>query len=195
MFAVSRTALREALQILSSRGLISIKKGSGIYVEDYCPTNVIKPMRLYLELNLDKAYLKYIIEVRKLLEPQIVRLAAIRRTDGDIAKMHKILDNLNKCPSNDFKKEGMLDRDFHLVLARASGNPMVPMILDPIFQLMPKIKLLIYCKITEAKISAEEYHLKIFNSIKDKNPEEAARAMEEHLQIAEEHASILEDEL
>ena len=84
MFGVSRTALREALQMLCSRGLIHVKKGSGIYVQDYSPANVVRPMQMYLELNFDRNFLKHIITVRKILEPQIAGLAAINRTQSDI---------------------------------------------------------------------------------------------------------------
>ncbi|KAA3616913.1 MAG: FadR family transcriptional regulator [Calditrichaeota bacterium] len=195
MFDVSRTALREAIKMLSSRGLITVKKGSGIFVEDYSATNVTKPMQLFLELNLDKEYLKHIIEVRKLLEPQIVRLAAVKKNDRDIAEMEKILQDLNDCPKDNFEKEGMLDRNFHLALAKAAGNPMVPMILEPIFQLMPKIKMLIYSKVENAKKAAELYHEKIFVCIKKGDADGAAQAMKEHLRIAEQHSTEIEEEL
>ena len=86
MFGVSRTALREALQMLGAKGLISVKKGSGIYIEDYSPQNVIQPMRLYLELNFDKSYILQLIEVRKIIEPQICKMAARNRSEEDIRK-------------------------------------------------------------------------------------------------------------
>ncbi|RMD92070.1 MAG: FadR family transcriptional regulator, partial [Calditrichaeota bacterium] len=40
MFGVSRTALREALQMLSARGLLYIKKGSGVFVNDFSARHV-----------------------------------------------------------------------------------------------------------------------------------------------------------
>ena len=54
MFGVSRTALREALQMLSARELISIKKGSGIYVNELSTRMATKSMRFFLEMNFIK---------------------------------------------------------------------------------------------------------------------------------------------
>ncbi len=48
MFGVSRTALREGLQMLSIQGLITIRKGSGIYVNEYNLSHAIKPISRYL---------------------------------------------------------------------------------------------------------------------------------------------------
>ena len=193
MFGVSRTALREALQMLSSRGLIYIKKGSGAYVKNYSSYNVTRPMEIYLELNFDRNYLKHIIEVRKMLEPQIVRFAALNRTDDDIEKLRKNIAELENCSQDDFKNEGRIDRDFHLLIARASGNPMIPMIVEPIFQLMPKIKYLIYAEIEHAKHTAMEYHSLIFDNILKQDAEGAFLAMRDHLEIAEEHSKYISE--
>jgi len=195
MFAVSRTALREALQMLSARGLIHVRKGSGIYIEDYHPDHVIKPMRLYLELNLNKDYLGHIINVRKMIEPPIARLAALNRTENDIIKFEKNLDELRKCADDDFKKEGLLDRDFHLLIANSSGNPMIPLMVEPIFQIMPRVKMLIYAEVDTAKKAALVYHSKIFEKIKNQDEQGAYDEMTEHIKIAEKHTKILSMEL
>jgi GntR family transcriptional repressor for pyruvate dehydrogenase complex len=195
MFGVSRTALREALQMLSSRGLIYVKKGSGIYVEDYSASNVIRPMNIYLQLNLDRNYLKYIIEVRKMLEPQIARLAARNRVEKDVLALKNNLDELDQCKNSDYKKEGNLDRDFHMLIARASGNPMIPLIVDPIFQLMPKIKLLVYAEVEKAKSAALDYHALLYDKIKDQDEQGAYDIMVEHLKIAEEHSAMIAEKL
>lgn len=195
MFAVSRTALREALQMLSARGLINVRKGSGTYIEDYHPDHVIKPMHLYLQLNLDKNYLGHIVNVRKMIEPSIAKLAAKNRTEIDINKFEKNLADLAKCADDDFKKEGLLDRDFHMLIANARGNPMIPMMVEPIFQIMPRIKMLIYAEVDVAKKAALTYHTKIFEMIKIQDEQGAYDEMTKHIKIAEEHTKILSKEL
>jgi GntR family transcriptional repressor for pyruvate dehydrogenase complex len=195
MFAVSRTALREALQMLSARGLINVRKGSGIYIEDYDPKHVIRPMRIYLELNLDKEYLFHIINVRKIIEPPIVRLAVKNRTEEDIKKFEKNLDDQRNCANDDFKREGLLDRDFHLIIANASGNPMIPIMVEPIFQIMPRVKMMVYSEVKVAKKSALTYHSKIFELIKNQDEQGAYDAMCEHIRLAEEHIKIISAEL
>jgi len=188
MFGVSRTALREALNRLRAKGLIRVKRGSGIYIEDYSPQNIIKPMRLYLELNFDKNYILHIIEVRKFLEPQIAKLAARHRTDEDIAALRRNLEKFKALPTGNFQREGELDGEFHLIIAKASRNPIIPIIVDPIFQIMPKIRILVYAEIEVAKSAAMEYHQKIFDSIVNQDAQKAYEYMTEHLKVAEEHS-------
>lgn len=195
MFGVSRTALREALQMLSSRGLIEVKKGSGIYVEDYSASNAMRPMQMYLELNFDRNYLKHIIQVRKMLEPHIAGMAALYRTEADIAALQKNQQDLIKCPKTDHKQEGELDRDFHVILAKATQNPMVPMIVEPIFQVMPRIKLLVYKLVKKAKEAALDYHAHIAEAVIRQDSQKAVQLMKEHLEIAEEHAMLVAKEL
>ncbi|HQC61459.1 MAG TPA: FadR/GntR family transcriptional regulator [Candidatus Marinimicrobia bacterium] len=187
MFGVSRTSLREALQKLSARGLLRIRKGSGIYVTDYQAENVIKPMSLFLELNLDKDYLMSVMEIRKILEPQIASLAATRRTARDLTKLRKNCNDLKKCDSTDYLKQGQIDKDFHLNIAIASKNQLVPIIVEPMFRLMPKIRSLVYQQIDSAKSSAITYHDLILEKIQVKDSQGAFEAMTTHLQIAEEH--------
>ena len=195
MFGVSRTALREALHMLSSRGLIYVKKGSGIYVEDYDAFNAIRPMQIYLELNFDRNYLKYIVQVRKMLEPKIAGLAAHNRTELDIVALRKNQADLEKCSTTDYKAEGELDRNFHLILANATQNPMVPMIVEPIFQVMPRIKLLVYKIVSKAKEAALDYHALIAKAVIEQDAVKAEQLMKKHLQIAEEHAMMVAEKL
>jgi GntR family transcriptional repressor for pyruvate dehydrogenase complex len=164
MFGVSRTALREALQMLSARGLVTIRKGSGIYVNNYSSTHVIKPMSLFLELNLDRDYIVHVMEVRNMFEPTIARLAAVNRTEKDVQKLEKSLEELKQSPSNNYYKQGQIDRDFHLIIAEACKNPIIPVIVTPIFKLMPKIRSLVYANIDTAKSEAVDYHIKIVDA-------------------------------
>jgi len=188
MFGVSRTALREALQMLSARGLITIRKGSGMYVNNYSSAHVIKPMSLFLELNLSHNYILHVMEVRKMIEPTIARLAAINRTDDDMKELDKSLDQLNRCPKNNYFKQGQIDRDFHLAIANACKNEIIPVIVTPIFKLMPKIRSLVYANVNTAKSEAVDYHTKIIDKIRAKDEDGAHQMMVEHLEVAERHS-------
>jgi len=191
MFAVSRTALREALRMLSGRGLITIRKGSGIYVNDYSAINAIKPMSLFLELNFDKDLISHVIRVRQMLEPQLARLAALNRTEQDLKSLDHNLAKFIACREDDHRKEGELDSEFHLLLAKASGNPIVPVMVEPIFQLMPKIRALVYAHVDHAKSAALEYHQKLIEAIRIGDADGAEAAMIAHLGLAEEHSKMV----
>ncbi|HDP67475.1 MAG TPA: FadR family transcriptional regulator [Candidatus Marinimicrobia bacterium] len=188
MFGVSRTALREALQMLSARGLISIRKGSGIYVNDYSSAHVIEPMNLFLELKLDRDYILYVVEVRKMFEPTIAQLAALNRSEDDLRKLSVNLQKLQQSPPDDCVKQGQIDRDFHLIIANACRNPIIPLIVTPIFQLMPRIRSIVYANVKTAQREAVDYHQRILMKIRDRDPEGAYQAMIAHLQRAERHS-------
>jgi len=84
MFGVSRTALREALQMLNIQGLVTIRKGSGIYVCEYGPSNVLKVMSCYLEMNLNSDLTTQVEQVSMMFESQIASMAARNRDEEDL---------------------------------------------------------------------------------------------------------------
>ena len=53
-FGVSRTVVREALQNLSAKNLITVKKGTGTFVKDFSSTHAVEHMSRFLELKLDE---------------------------------------------------------------------------------------------------------------------------------------------
>ncbi len=191
MFGVSRTALREALQMLSARGLISIRKGSGIFVNNFSSKDVSKSFSLYLELNFDKNTIQQVVQARQIIEPPIARLAALNRTEEDLRKIELNMMQLLECQTSDTELEGKIDRDFHMLISKASHNSVLAIMLDPLFRLMPKIKEMVYEKIEDAKGSAVEYHKHIYSKIKEQDGEGAFLAMQKHLAIAEEHSQRL----
>lgn len=195
IFDVSRTAVREAIQKLSARGLIEVKKGSGIYVKEYAEKYVTDAMELYLELNLNKEYLMNVMEIRKLFEPQLARMAAENRTEEDIEKISKTIEELDACDVKDFKKEGELDKKFHSQIADSCGNPLIMTMFKPIFTLMPKIRSLVYKDNKHIKSKAQKYHNEIFAMIKNQDKQKAFEKMQNHLKIAEQDSQKLFSQL
>ena len=188
MFGVSRTTLREALQMLSIQGLITIRKGSGIYVSEYNSSHAIKPMSRYLEMNLDSELIIQVVEVRKMFEPQIAWMAARNRNEADVKFLEKNLSDLKKSDALDSAYQGEIDQNFHLRICEATKNPIIALQMDPIFRLMPRIRTIVYSTVDNALSEAVDFHQKIFDAIQDQDAEGAREAMMGHLAVAEEHS-------
>jgi GntR family transcriptional repressor for pyruvate dehydrogenase complex len=180
-FGVSRTALREALRRLSARGLISIQKGSGMYITELNIEDAVRTLNLYYDLKFDKDLLSQIIEVRRLFEPEIAGLAAINRSGEDIAELEENLVEFAGCDPDNTQKEADLDNKFHLIVTRSTSNPIMQITMEPIYSLLPRMRNFIYGNIEGEKEHTLRYHQEIVMAIKAQNGDEASEIMKEHL--------------
>ncbi|HAN00131.1 MAG TPA: GntR family transcriptional regulator [Marinilabiliales bacterium] len=185
-FGVSRTALREALRRLSARGLINIKKGSGMYVSQITIEDAINSLNLYYDLKFDNNLLSQIIEVRRLFEPEIARLAAKNRTEENIKELDKNLVDFKKCNHDNTQLEADLDNKFHLIIAKSSGNPIMQITMEPIYSLLPRMRNYIYGNIEGEKDNTLTLHKQIIEAIRSKNELEAYELMTTHLNRTQE---------
>jgi GntR family transcriptional regulator, transcriptional repressor for pyruvate dehydrogenase complex len=189
-FGVSRTVLREALRMLSARGLISVEKGRGMFVSALSVEDVADPMHLYLRMNLESGYVLDVIHARQAIEPAFAELAARNRVEEDIDRLNRHLEDLRQT-RGDFEALAMLDMVFHRDIAIATQNPIMRLILEPIQRLMPDIKSSVYATVADAQDSALEWHGKIIRAIIRRDSMQARAQMTEHLRIAEEHVQIM----
>jgi GntR family transcriptional repressor for pyruvate dehydrogenase complex len=185
-FGVSRTALREALRRLSARGLIDIQKGSGMYVSEITIEDAINSLNLYYDLKFDNNLLSEIIEVRRLFEPEIARLAAKNRTKEDIIELDKNLAEFKKCNHDNTQLEADLDNRFHLIITKATGNPITQITMEPIYSLLPRMRNYIYGNIEGEKENTYNLHSQIIEAIRNKKEQEAFDLMKAHLERTQE---------
>lgn len=181
-FGVSRTALREALRRLSARGLVEITKGSGMTVTGFQVDDAVKIMDLYYDMQFDQNLIPQIIEVRRLFEPQIAGQAALKRTQNDLSDIQENIEQFRNCDPDNIQLEADLDNKFHLLIARATHNPIVQITMEPIYSLLPRMRNFIYANIDGEKDVTLESHLLIFDAINKQKPEVAEKLMAEHLQ-------------
>lgn len=181
MFAVSRTALREALRRLSARGLIKIKKGSGMVVTKIDMKDAIDSLSLYYDLKFDVNLISQIIEVRLAFEPQIAKMAAQNRTEEDLIGLEANLVEFAKCDLDNTQLESDIDNHFHRSVARATSNPFVIVTMEPVHNLLPRMRNYIYGNIEGEKEITLGYHKEIVNAIREKDMERAYEKMQAHL--------------
>ncbi len=194
-FDVSRTAVREAVRMLSARGLVTIIKGKGIFVQNPSAETVTDPIHLYLVMQGERNYVFDVVHARQIIEPPIAASAAIHHTEEDAQRLIRDHEDLKRS-SGDYNELSRLDMQFHLDIAKASENSLIPLILEPIHRLVPQIKSSVYATVADAKQAAVEWHEHILQAILDRDAEQARSAMIRHLEIAEEHTTrMLEQHL
>jgi GntR family transcriptional repressor for pyruvate dehydrogenase complex len=181
-FGVSRTALREALRRLSARGLITIQKGSGMYVSEINIQDAIDTLNLYYDLKFDKNLLSQIIEVRSLFEPEIASLAARKRTDQDLSLLEANVTEFEQCDPDNTQMEADLDNQFHLCISKATQNPVVQVSMEPIYSLLPRMRNYIYGNIDGEKVTTLRFHRSLLESIRVKDENLSRSLMKEHLE-------------
>ena len=116
LLGVSRGTVREAVKTLVSRGLLEVRQGSGTYVRSgYDPSASLQKMRL--------ASLRDQFEVRRALEVEAARLAAVRHTARDLRRLHTLLDKRGVPDAGD-NGAAFIERDlaYHLAIVDVSGN-------------------------------------------------------------------------
>ena len=187
-FNVSRTSVREALQILSAHGLITVEKGKGMFVNRITSESVISPFEKYLMQRLDRHTVTDLIRARQMIEPSIARQAALNRTEEDLKNLEDDIKNMEECTEG-YKEQVELDMIFHQHLALATKNQIVPLLLRVIQGILPELKSQVYVNVEDAKEAAIIWHSKIFDAVKRGDADNAFQSMVEHLKKAEEHSN------
>ncbi|MDF7775288.1 FadR/GntR family transcriptional regulator [Sphingomonas sp. AOB5] len=126
-FKVSRTAYREAIRILAAKGLVHSRPKIGTQVSERAAWHLLDPDVLgwmFAETAPDPRLIEALFELRRIVEPDAARLAALRRTPEQLERMRAGLDGVAK--HSFATEEGRTcDHDFHAALLEASHNDFV----------------------------------------------------------------------
>ncbi len=183
-FGVSKHTLREALRALESMGFVEIRQGAGggpvICEIDMENTRDMIASFLYFK----NVSVPHLCEVRKIFEPYLARLAAERCTPEDIDHLKSMTETYRKSLKR--KKTAVRDEvGFHVMLAKASGNPVMILILDFVNNLLTDLKghLKPGIDFSEKVLAAHEC---ILEAIETRDGQEAADRMYRHICEVEE---------
>jgi DNA-binding FadR family transcriptional regulator len=123
---VSLTALRESLKVLTAKGLVDARQKRGTFVRPRSDWNLLDPdvLRWQFSAVAEPALLmRSLDEVRGIIEPAAVRLAALRRTDEDLAGLDAALAAMSK--ADDSRSAVDADLAFHRALLVATHNELL----------------------------------------------------------------------
>ncbi len=178
-FTVSRIAVREAVKALQEKGLVEIRPGIGTFIINGMPGKVRASLGLLMMFGSAQGSAN-LVEVREILEPEIAALAATRITPEQINAMSDAVDTMEKA-LNDVDTFVEADLDFHLALAQATQNPLIPILMDSIIVLLREQRKRI-ALVDGGLERGQSHHKRILESVTKHDPKAARQAMQLHLQ-------------
>ncbi len=181
---VSRTAYREAIRILTAKGLLESRPKAGTRITAREKWNLLDPeMLAWMFMGKpNKAFALDLFELRNLLEPEAAQLAAHRRKPEHLDAMAQALDDMREFGLATAKGQAG-DHRFHTTLLAAAGNLALASLASSIGA---AVKWTTFYKQAAYEVPRDPLpeHLAVYHAIKDRDPAGARARMEELIALA-----------
>jgi len=166
-FKVGRTPAREALVILTSEGLIEPFPRSGYQVKSLSIHDILE-----------------VFHLRSVIEVETVGLAAKRITDDDVCLLEEnnrleqklALSTRTHEPNKTYRKAYELNLEFHLTIARASGNNRMADLVEKLLNELERVLA------HDPYIAEPKEHVEILEGLKRRDKLGLQEAMKKHLE-------------
>lgn len=169
MYGVGRSTIREAIKILSIKGVLSVQQGIGTFVTS-------KNIQESLEDQINNAEFNEVYEVRALLDSKIAAKAAANRSENELETIKMYLDLRNQyAEENQALECYQADINFHISIAEACGNTL----LKEIYRIASKHILRTFESSHDNNTASfqlsQKIHTELYNAIENKDSDTAAR--------------------
>jgi GntR family transcriptional repressor for pyruvate dehydrogenase complex len=173
---VSRVSVREGLQRLVSLGLLETRHGEGTFVRGYSAENSMNALLPMLALSATDIF--EVLEYRRIMEKGTVALVAEKASAEDITALKQSYAVMVE-RQLDIAAFAQADLEFHLALARASGNTII-MKVNSIIRDILSVSMESIVR-TLGTRDGLYYHQKIIEAIEAHDTRLAESIMEEHV--------------
>lgn len=173
-FNVSRVTIREAEIALQAVGVIKIKTGSGVYVADRNDRS---------DDTLPKVSALELTEARSLFESEAAALAAPVISDQTLSRLDELLAAM--ATETDDEKSTEIDREFHMVIASASGNGAITHVIRTLWRLrteLPEVRHTHESVCHHDGMTRQDEHAAVVEALRRHDPQGARLAMRQHFQ-------------
>ncbi|MCK4783602.1 MAG: FadR family transcriptional regulator [Desulfobacteraceae bacterium] len=188
-FNVGRPTVREAIRTLSMMGLVEVNHGQkGTIVNKFTLDPYVESFRdqMSLILEMKKATIQQLTEVRGALDNRIALLSAERATKIQLREMKNILKEMEFC-TNNTKAYLIKAVEFHKAMSLSANNPIFYAIWSAFFDLIIDLYEELLDRIGgDVRYRLYLTNLEVFKSILTKDPKKIRAAMSRHLELQEE---------
>ena len=177
---VGRNSVREAIKMLSSIGVVEIKRGAGTFIAESMSSSILNP--LILSLVFEQGASRQLLELRFLLDTGVAELVIEKASDQDI----KRLEDANRKLHEEALEERHdnphalrdIDLNFHRLFYELAGNTLLNKIAQAIYTLFFSS---IEQTVEADPVTAYENHQKVIDAMKQRNVELLRKRMRESL--------------
>ncbi|MCX8641411.1 MULTISPECIES: GntR family transcriptional regulator [unclassified Gilliamella] len=182
-FSVSRTVVREALIMLELENLVTVKKGSGVYVIGL-PDEILSEKDKKIE---EEDFGPFeLLQARQLIESNIAAFAASQIVKSDIIELRSILERERQILEQGLIDDYSDDELFHITIAKATKNSVLEGLLQDLWQRRSASKMWnqLHSRITDHSYRKKwlDDHEKILQALQIKDAMAARHAMWQHLE-------------
>jgi DNA-binding FadR family transcriptional regulator len=184
LLQVSRTAYREAVRILSAKGLVTSRPRVGTRVSPLEEWHLLDPDVLAWAFSGEPEpdVLHGLFELRAIVEPAAAALAAARRHQGHLDTMHRALETMSTHTLN--VEEGRIaDKEFHAALLLATHNPFIVSLTNGVTAAVNALTEFKQ-RISPLKRDPVPDHWRVYDAIAAKDADAARVAMAELIRLA-----------
>lgn len=178
LLGAGRSSVREALRALELLGLIETRRGEGTFLKHYRHNRFIDILGLFILQ--DAKSKKDLVEMRKMLELDAVRLACRRASEKHFEEMERILAiaeervERGEVPAEE-------DYQFHRVICRSSRNSILHRIWAPLVEYSNSVRVESLSREGRARAALRE-HREIMEAIRAGDVQVAVEKMKQHLE-------------
>jgi DNA-binding FadR family transcriptional regulator len=183
-FGVSRASVREALRVLEMFGVIMARRGTGPDAGSIVARSAQNGLEsaLRLHVGLLRIPTKDMVEVRAVLEQQAAQKAAERADQKATVRLREIVDGMRAATESPEFNE--LDTEFHVELARVSGNSLLPVLMEALRGTMKRAMLEGFGRLDDWRAERDHLvteHERVVSYIEAGDREGAGKAAQGHV--------------
>ena len=185
-FEVSRPSLREAIQKLEAKGLVTRRQGGGTYVKNQLEQGLTDPLVDLISKHPESQF--DLLEFRHALEGIAAYYAALRGTDTDFEKVQQSFDNIADV-HGDLEQKAQAINAFHFAVAEASHNVVLLHLVKGMQSLLEQNvlqNLQVLVQKNDVSEQLAEHRKLLMDAVIEGNPEQARLASNAHLAFIEE---------
>lgn len=185
-FEVSRPSLREAIQKLEAKGLVTRRQGGGTYVKNQLEQGLTDPLFDLISKHPESQF--DLLEFRHALEGIAAYYAALRGTETDFEKVQHSFDNIADV-HGDLEQKAKAINAFHFAVAEASHNVVLLHLVKGMQSLLEQNVLQnLQVLVQKENVSEQlaEHRKLLMDAVIEGNPEQARLASNAHLAFIEE---------
>ena len=183
---VARGVVREAVRLLSVKGMVTVEPGRGTFIVERGAESISDHLSRMSRMG--KFTFDDLNELRRVLELEIASLAAQRAQPEDVDRLKQAIEVMDD--NLDSPEEYIAaDLDFHLTMANATQNHMFSLLIGVIVDLLQESRRLIF-RVEGAPQRGQVWHRKIAEAVEAHDAAAATEAMRRHLEHISADSSV-----